>query len=96
MGIVKNQSLKNFIITYLGFGVGAINILLLYTSFLTDEYHGLVVYILSTAAIMMPILALGTHNTIIKFYSSFKSRNSINSFLTLMLLFPLIIIIKTK
>jgi len=93
MGIVKNQSLKNFIITYLGFGVGAINILLLYTNFLTDEYHGLVVYILSTAAIMMPILALGTHNTIIKFYSSFKSRNSINSFLTLMLLFPLIIII---
>lgn len=93
MGIVQNQSLKNFVITYFGFAIGAINVLFLYTFFLTDEYHGLVVYILSTAAIMMPILALGTHNTIIKFYSSFKSKASINSFLTLMLFFPLLIII---
>lgn len=93
MGIVLNQSSKNFVITYLGFGIGAINVLFLYTYFLPNDYHGLVGYILSTAAVMMPILALGTHNTIIKFYSSFKTRNSINSFLTLMLLFPLLAMI---
>lgn len=93
MGIVQRQSFKNTITTYLGFGIGAINVLFLFTYFLTDEYHGLVVFVLSTANIMMPLFTLGTHNTIIKFYSSFKRRNNLNSFLTLMLLFPLLLII---
>jgi len=95
MGIVLNQSFKNTISTYLGFGIGAINTLFLYTNFLTDEYYGLVVFVLSTATIMMPFMAFGVHNAIIKFYSSFKSKNSINSFLTLMLFLPLVFIIPT-
>jgi len=93
MGIVQNQSFKNTIITYLGFGIGAINVLFLFTKFLPNDYHGLVAFVLSTANIMMPLFALGVHNTIIKFYSSFKTRNSINSFLTLMLILPLLIVI---
>ncbi|WP_299126181.1 oligosaccharide flippase family protein [uncultured Winogradskyella sp.] len=93
MGIVLNQSFKNTISTYLGFGIGAINTLFLYTNFLTDEYYGLVAFLLSAANIMMPFMAFGVHNAIIKFYSSFKSKNSINSFLTLMLFLPLIFII---
>lgn len=93
MGIVQNQSFKNTITTYLGFGIGAVNILFLYTQFLPDNYHGLVAFVLSTANILMPLFALGVHNTIVKFYSSFKTRNSINSFLTLMLILPLVVII---
>jgi O-antigen/teichoic acid export membrane protein len=42
---------------------------------------------------MMPIMAFGAHNTLVKFYSSFKTRNNINSFLTLMLVLPLTLII---
>ncbi|MGB3606561.1 MAG: polysaccharide biosynthesis C-terminal domain-containing protein [Psychroserpens sp.] len=90
MGIVLNQSSKNTITTYLGFGIGAINALFLYTNFISDQYYGLVAYILSAANIMMPLMALGVHNTIVKFYSTFKSKNSLNSFLTLMLLLPLV------
>ncbi|WP_191859462.1 lipopolysaccharide biosynthesis protein [Hanstruepera ponticola] len=93
MGIVINQSIKNTIITYLGFGIGAINVLFLFTQFLSDEYFGLITYILSTANVMMPILAFGVHNTIIKFYSSYKTRLTQNSFLVLMLFLPLAIII---
>lgn len=93
MGIVLRQSLRNTISTYLGFGIGAINALFLYTNFLTDQYYGLVAYILSAANIMMPLMAFGVHNTIVKFYSSFKSKNSLNSFLTLMLFLPLLIAI---
>lgn len=89
MGIVVKQSLRNTIATYLGFGIGAINTLFLYTNFLTDEYYGLVAYILSAANIMMPLMAFGVHNTIVKFYSTFKTKNSLNSFLTLMLILPL-------
>ncbi|WP_458626876.1 oligosaccharide flippase family protein [Winogradskyella sp. PC D3.3] len=93
MGIVLNQSFKNTITTYLGFGIGAINTLFLYTNFLSDEYYGLVAFLLSAANIMMPFMAFGVHNAIVKFYSSFKSKNSINSFLTLMLFLPLLFII---
>ena len=60
---------------------------------MSDVYYGLVAFILSTANIMMPLMAFGTQNTIIKFYSSYKTRNSINSFMTLMLFLPLVMII---
>jgi len=93
MGIVITQSIKNTVITYLGFGIGAINVLFLFTNFLSDYYFGLITFILSTANIMMPIMTFGVHNTIIKFYSSFKTRQSQNSFLTLMLFLPILIII---
>ena len=95
MGIVLNQSFKNTITTYLGFGIGAINTLFLYTNFLSDQYYGLVAFLLSAANIMMPFMAFGVHNAIVKFYSTFKSKNSINSFLTLMLFLPLLFIIPT-
>jgi O-antigen/teichoic acid export membrane protein len=93
MGIVLNQSFKNTISTYVGFGIGAINTLFLYTNFLTDEYYGLVAFVLSAANIMMPFMAFGVHNAIIKYYSTFKTKNSINSFLTLMLFLPFVFII---
>lgn len=93
MGIVLNQSFKNTISTYVGFGIGAINTLFLYTNFLTDEYYGLVAFVLSAANIMMPFMAFGVHNAIIKYYSTFKTKNSINSFLTLMLFLPFFFII---
>jgi O-antigen/teichoic acid export membrane protein len=93
MGIVTRQSFKNTITTYLGFGIGAINTLFLYTHFISDQYYGLVAFILSSANIMMPLMAFGVHNTIIKFYATFKTKNALHSFLTLMLFLPLALII---
>lgn len=93
MGIVQNQSFKNTITTYIGFAIGAINTLFLYTEFMSETYYGLITYILSTAYVMMPLLAFGAHNTLVKYYSSYKSRNNINSFLTWMLFLPLLLII---
>ncbi|WP_445957184.1 lipopolysaccharide biosynthesis protein [Yeosuana sp.] len=93
MGVVFTQSVKNTITTYVGFFIGAINVLFLFTNFLSDSYFGLITFILSTANIMMPLMAFGTNNTIIKFYSIFKTRQSQNSFLTLMMFLPLAIII---
>ena len=93
MGIVASQSFKNIITTYLGFILGAINALFLYTEFLSDDYYGMVGYMLSLAYVIMPLMAFGVHNTLVKFYSSFKTRVSLNSFLTLMLFLPIVIII---
>lgn len=93
MGIVINQSFKNTISTYVGFGIGAINTLFLYTNFLTDTYYGLVAFLLSTANILMPFMAFGVQNALVKFYSTFKTKDSLNSFLTVMLFLPFAFII---
>ncbi|WP_158977702.1 oligosaccharide flippase family protein [Cellulophaga sp. L1A9] len=93
MGIVLKQSLNNTIITYLGFAVGAVNTLFLYTRFLTDEYYGLVGVILSASAVLMPLLAFGIPNTLVKYFSGFKESTYKNGFLTLMLVLPLFLIL---
>jgi len=93
MGIVFKQSIQNTIITYLGFGIGAINALFLYTNFLSEAYYGLVALLLSTGAILMPLFSFGVHNTIVKYYSGFDTVKERNSFFSLVLLLPLITII---
>lgn len=93
MGIVRKQAISNTIVTYLGFALGAVNVLFLYTNFLTDEYLGLVMVILSASAVLMPVMAFGVPNTLVKFYSSFKEKREKDGFLTLMLLLPLVLII---
>ena len=75
MGIVTSQSFKNTITTYLGFGIGALNTLFLYTYFISDQYYGLVAFILSTANIMMPLMAFGAHNTFCLLYTSPSPRD---------------------
>ncbi|UII79748.1 polysaccharide biosynthesis C-terminal domain-containing protein [Flagellimonas sp. CMM7] len=89
MGIVLKQSLKNITITYLGFAFGAINTLFLYIKILPDQYYGLVTFILASGAILMPLMAFGVHNTMVKFYSNYQDSEK-DSFLTLMLLTPLL------
>ena len=91
MGIVLNQSFKNLITTYLGFGFGAINTLFLYTHFLEEEYYGLVTFLLSAANLLWPLMAFGVHNTLVKFFSSYKSNEEKDKLLSMVLLMPLAI-----
>jgi len=93
MGVVFKQSLNNSIITYLGFGIGALNTLVLYLNFMTPKYYGLIQVILSAASVLMPILAFGVPNALVKFYSSFKDDKTTDGFLTLMLILPLVLIL---
>jgi O-antigen/teichoic acid export membrane protein len=93
MGIVLNQSLKNTIITYLGFGIGAINTLYLYPVFLGDTYYAVTGYILSCANVIMPLFAIGMQNTLVKFYSQYESDVERSRFLSFTVLFPLLLCI---
>ncbi len=90
MGIVINQSIKNTIITYIGFGIGAANTLFMYPVFLGAEYYGLTGYILSTANILFPLMAFGVHNTLIKFFSHYKTDAEKGAFLSFVLLLPIL------
>lgn len=89
MGIIINQSFKNMVTTYLGFGIGAINTLFLFTYFLEKEYYGLVSFLLSAANLIWPLMAFGVHNTLVKFYSSYKSKSEKDKLLSLILILPL-------
>lgn len=92
MGIVLRQSAKNIVTTYLGFLIGAINILFLYTSFLSEQQYGLVSYLLSVSNILTPFLTFGVHNTFIKYYFSYTQNQQRNRFVTLMFVLPLCMI----
>lgn len=93
MGIVINQSVKNTVITYFGFGIGACNALFLYTNFLGKTHYGMVAFLLSASNIMMPLMAFGVHNTLIRFYSRCRTEAEREKFLSFMLLMPLFLII---
>ncbi|MCZ8197634.1 MAG: oligosaccharide flippase family protein [Flavobacterium sp.] len=93
MGIVINQSIKNTIITYIGFVIGAANALFMYPHFLGETYYGLTGYILSSANVIFPLLAFGVHNTLIKFFTQYKTDQEKSSFLTFVLVLPLLVII---
>ena len=92
MGIVLNQSLKNTIITYIGFGIGGINTIYFYPVFLGATYYALANYILSSANVIMPLFAIGMQNTLVKFYSQYETNEERSRFLSFTVLFPLVII----
>lgn len=90
MGMVSSQSFKNLISTYAGFAIGALNVLILYPYFLSQEYYGLVTFLLSAANLIWPFLAAGFHNAMIRFYSAYKTRQDKDTFLSYALIVPLI------
>jgi O-antigen/teichoic acid export membrane protein len=93
MGIVINQSIKNTIITYIGFAIGAANALFMYPHFLGEEFYGLTSYILSCANVVFPLMAFGVHNTLVKFFSEYKSEKEKTQFLSFVLVLPFAAII---
>jgi len=93
MGIVLNQSLKNTVITYIGFGIGGVNTIYLYPVFLGATFYGLTNYITSCANVIMPLFAIGMQNTLVKFYSQYQTEEEKSRFLSFTVLFPLLLII---
>ena len=94
MGIVIKQSIKNTIITFIGFSIGAINVLYMYPVFLGKDYLGLTNYVLSAANILYPILSFGIQNTLIKFFNDHnKTEEDLSKYFSYMLLLPLLIIV---
>lgn len=93
MGIVLKQSFINTLILFLGFAIGGINVMFLFTHFLHEDYFGLITFLLSTANIILPLLVFGMQHTIIKYYSSYTSKIEQDGFLISTLFIPLLVII---
>ncbi len=93
MGVILKQSSFNTIIILIAFVIGGFNTLILYTNFLTPENYGLVVFLLSAANVLMPLTAFGVQYTIVKFFSSYQTKQEKDRFLSMAILLPLFIAI---
>ena len=93
MGIVLRQSFKNVLATYLGFAIGALNTLFLFTYFLSKAQYGLVSYVTSTATILSPLIAFGVNNTLVRYYTAYRDKKEQAQFNLMLCFLPLLIIV---
>ncbi|QOD60580.1 lipopolysaccharide biosynthesis protein [Polaribacter haliotis] len=91
MGIVLKQSFRNTIIIYAAFLVGGINTIVFYPRILKSEFYGMVTFLLSASNLIMPLAAFGIQYTIVKFYSSYETKEQKDRFLSSVLFLPLLI-----
>ncbi|CAM1345708.1 lipopolysaccharide biosynthesis protein [Tenacibaculum amylolyticum] len=91
MGIILKQSFKNTIIIYLGFLIGGLNTVFFYPDILGSEFQGIVTVLLSYANLITPLMALGIHYTIVKFFSYYKTKEEQDKFLSLAMIAPLFV-----
>ena len=72
MGIIRRQSIKTSILAYAGVGLGYLNVILLFPTFLSPEEFGLTRVMLAIVTVASQFALLGTGNTIIRFFPEFK------------------------
>lgn len=92
MGIVFNQSYKNIVIIIVAIIIGGFNTLFFYPTFLKAEYYGLVVFLLATSNLLMPLVSFGSQHTIIKYFSSYKSKKEKDIFMSSVIFIPMLTI----
>ncbi|MEE9407636.1 MAG: oligosaccharide flippase family protein [Polaribacter sp.] len=93
MGIVLKQSFRNTIIIYSAFLVGGINTIVFYPRILESEFYGMVTFLLSASNLVMPLTAFGIQYTIVKFFSSYETKEEKDKFLSSVIFLPLLIAI---
>lgn len=76
MGIVIKQSIRSSVIAYLGVVIGYINVLWLYTYFLSTEQVGLFRLIQSSAYLLATFGQIGLGQSLVKFFPEQKNNKS--------------------
>jgi O-antigen/teichoic acid export membrane protein len=71
MGIIRNQGIKTSLLTYIGFGFGAIN-MLLFAKLVDPEILGLTRFFVSVAVIIFAISNMGGVAMMNKFYPYYR------------------------
>lgn len=91
MGIIQRQGIKNTIITYIGIGIGLVNILFIQPRFLSAEEIGLTRLLFNFSSLVAFLLPLGIGVITVKYFSYFRNeKNGHNGFFGLILLFMLV------
>lgn len=72
MGIIKRQGFKNAAVNYVGVLIATISTLLIYTR--EKELYGLYQFLLSSATLLSPFIALGASNVAVRFHPKNQER----------------------
>lgn len=87
MGIVRTQALKNTIFSYIGVGLGYVNLILLFPAFFSAEEFGLFQLIISVSVVYAQVATLGLQNAINRYFPFFRTEDKTHKgFLTLIIL----------
>ncbi|MBX2931190.1 MAG: oligosaccharide flippase family protein [Chitinophagaceae bacterium] len=73
MGIVRKQSIYSSIFIYIGFGIGALNVLLLFPRFFTPEEFGLTRLLLDIALLYATFSTFGSLPITLKFFPFYNA-----------------------
>jgi O-antigen/teichoic acid export membrane protein len=74
MGIIQRQSIKASIATYLGIVIGAVNLMILFPRWLTQEQLGLTRVLIAVAILFSQAALLGAPFALIRYFPFFKVR----------------------
>ncbi|NML40387.1 lipopolysaccharide biosynthesis protein [Chitinophaga sp. G-6-1-13] len=87
MGVIKHQSIRSTLLIYIGFAIGAVNIVFLFPRFFSDTQFALTRLLPEIAIILVPICTLSTVPAISRFFPYYAShlKDKENDMLTLAL-----------
>ncbi|TXB65333.1 oligosaccharide flippase family protein [Vicingus serpentipes] len=89
MGVVSKQSILNFVTSYIGVIIGAVNTVLLFPNIFSASEFGLTRIIVSAAMLTSSLFSFGINNITIKFFPQFKNKEKKhNGFLFFIMLVP--------
>ncbi|MBK8339047.1 MAG: hypothetical protein IPK99_03095 [Flavobacteriales bacterium] len=72
MGIIARQAALNTLLSYVGIGLGFVNVVLLYPKVLAADEFGLTRLMVSIATIAAQVAQLGAENTVIRYFPYFR------------------------
>ncbi|MBX2972227.1 MAG: hypothetical protein KF797_03925, partial [Flavobacteriales bacterium] len=72
MGIIARQAVRNTILTYVGIGLGFLNVVLLYPKVLDSAEFGLTRLLLSVCIITAQVAQLGAESTVVRYFGYFR------------------------
>ncbi|MGI8950681.1 MAG: lipopolysaccharide biosynthesis protein [Chitinophagaceae bacterium] len=73
MGIIRKQSIYSSIFIYIGFAIGAVNVLILFPKFIGSESYGLTRVLLDFGLLFSTICTFGSIPVTLKFYPFYTS-----------------------
>ena len=76
MGIIRRQSIKVTIISFISAFIGAINMLLIYEILLDPDQLGKIKYLTATAFLLVPFVMLGVTTTMLRFFPRFENKDT--------------------